>query len=77
MGQLHRRAVNAKALSAVTGHSTITFDRYGPLMPGGLAEATAAADVYVAKLAEDSGAPACHLGPGPPARCAWRDGVTG
>lgn len=42
--------VNAKALSAIMGHSTIamTFDTYGHLMPGGLDEARAVADAYIA-----------------------------
>ena len=45
--------VNAKALSTFMGHSsvTITFDRYGHLMPGSEAEAAALLDAYL------SGAP--------------------
>lgn len=43
--------VNAKALSVIMGHSTIamTFDTYGHLMPGGLDEAAAAANAYLAR----------------------------
>jgi integrase len=43
---------NAKALSAMMGHATITmtFDTYGHLMPGGLDEAAAAANAYIARL---------------------------
>jgi integrase len=46
--------VNAKALSIIMGHSTIamTFDTYGHLMPGGLDEAAAAANAYLARLAD-------------------------
>jgi integrase len=46
--------VNAKALSVIMGHSTIsmTFDTYGHLMPGGLDEARAATDAYLAQLAD-------------------------
>jgi integrase len=42
---------NAKVIQKVMGHATIpmTFDRYGHLMPGGLEEATAAADAYLAR----------------------------
>ncbi len=45
--------VNAKALS-VMGHSTIamTFDTYGHLMPGGLDEAAATTNAYLAGLAD-------------------------
>ncbi len=41
--------VNAKALSAWMGHAsvTITFDRYGHLMPGGEAEGAAQLDAYL------------------------------
>lgn len=41
--------VNAKALSVYMGHSsvTITFDRYGHLMPGNEAEAASLLDVYL------------------------------
>jgi integrase len=47
--------VNAKALSVIMGHSTIamTFDTYGHLMPGGLDEARAATDAYLAKFADE------------------------
>lgn len=46
--------VNAKALSVIMGHAaiSITFDTYGHLMPGGLDEAAAAVNVYLARLAE-------------------------
>jgi integrase len=46
--------VNAKALSVIMGHSTIamTFDTYGHLMPGGLDEAAAATNAYLARLAD-------------------------
>jgi integrase len=46
--------VNAKALSVIMGHSTIamTFDTYGHLMPGGLDEAAAVTNAYLARLAE-------------------------
>lgn len=41
--------VNAKALSTYMGHAsvTITFDRYGHLMPGNEAEAAALLDAYL------------------------------
>lgn len=41
--------VNAKALSVYMGHSsvTITFDRYGHLMPGNEAEAASLLDTYL------------------------------
>lgn len=41
--------VNAKALSSYLGHSsvTITFDRYGHLMPGNEAEAARLLDAYL------------------------------
>jgi integrase len=41
--------VNAKALSAYMGHSSIaiTFDRYGHLMPGNAAEAAGLLDSYL------------------------------
>jgi integrase len=47
--------VNAKAVSAVMGHATITmtFDTYGHLMPGGLDEAAAAANAYLARSRGD------------------------
>lgn len=43
--------VNAKALSSYMGHAsvTITFDRYGHLMPGNEAEAAALLDAYLAR----------------------------
>jgi integrase len=49
--------VNPKALSVIMGHATIamTFDTYGHLMPGGLDEAAAAANAYLARQA--GGAP--------------------
>lgn len=45
--------VNAKALSTYMGHSsvTITFDRYGHLMPGNEAEAADLLDAYLAAQA--------------------------
>jgi integrase len=48
--------VNAKALSVIMGHSTITmtFDTYGHLLPGGLDEVAAATNAYLAKLAQKS-----------------------
>jgi integrase len=41
--------VNAKALSTYMGHSsvTITYDRYGHLMPGNEDEAAALLDAYL------------------------------
>jgi integrase len=41
--------VNAKALSTYMGHAsvTITYDRYGHLMPGNEEEAAARADAYL------------------------------
>ncbi|MEA2199443.1 MAG: hypothetical protein QOI89_39 [Solirubrobacteraceae bacterium] len=52
--------VNAKALSVIMGHSTIamTFDTYGHLMPGGLDEAAAQANAYLARL---EGGPALRV----------------
>ncbi len=49
--------VNAKALSAYMGHSsvTITLDRYGHLMPGNESEAAARLDAYLAEAV--AGAP--------------------
>jgi integrase len=43
--------VNAKALSAYMGHSTIsiTYDRYGHLLPGNEAEAADLLDAYLAR----------------------------
>jgi len=42
--------VNAKALSVIMGHATIsmTFDVYGHMMPGGLEAAAASANAYLA-----------------------------
>ena len=42
--------VNAKALSVIMGHATIsmTFDVYGHMMPGGLEAAAATANAYLA-----------------------------
>jgi integrase len=53
--------VNAKALSEIMGHSTIsmTFDTCGHLMPGALDEAAAVTNAYLAKLA--GGRPALQL----------------
>lgn len=41
--------VNAKALSTYMGHAsvTITYDRYGQLMPGNEAEAASLLDEYL------------------------------
>jgi hypothetical protein len=41
--------VNAKALAEYMGHSsiTVTFDRYGHLMPGNQGEAAAMLDAYL------------------------------
>jgi integrase len=41
--------INAKAISAFMGHSSIkvTFDLYGHLMPGSEAEAAARLDVFL------------------------------
>ena len=41
--------VNARALASYMGHAsvTITFDRYGHLMPGNEDEATALLDAYL------------------------------
>jgi integrase len=49
--------VNAKALSVIIGHATITmtFDTYGHLMPNGIDDAAAAANSY---LARNAGGPA-------------------
>ncbi len=43
--------VNAKALSTYMGHSsvTITYDRYGHLMPGNEAEAAELLDSYLGR----------------------------
>jgi integrase len=44
---------NPKVIQKVMGHATIgmTFDQYGHLMPGGLDEAAAAANAYLARAA--------------------------
>jgi integrase len=41
-------SINAKAITAYMGHSsiTVTFERYGHLMPGGEADAVALLDAY-------------------------------
>jgi hypothetical protein len=46
--------VNAKALSTYMGHAsvTITYDRYGHLMPGNEAEAAGLLDAYLLRSAE-------------------------
>jgi integrase len=43
--------VNAKALSTYLGHAsvTITFDRYGHLMPGNEEEAAGLLDAYLVR----------------------------
>ncbi len=43
---------NAKVIQTCMGHAsiTMTFDHYGHLMPGGLAEAATKADAYLARL---------------------------
>ena len=45
--------VNAKALSTYMGHAsvTITYDRYGHLMPGNEEEAAGLADAYLERVA--------------------------
>jgi integrase len=42
---------NPKVIQKVMGHATIgmTFDTYGHLMPGGLEEAAAAANAFLAR----------------------------
>jgi integrase len=52
--------VNAKALSTYMGHSsvTITYDRYGHLMPGNEAEAAELLDAYLIRAAAKASAPA-------------------
>ena len=54
--------VNAKALSAFMGHSSIkvTFDLYGHLMPGTEAEAAALLDRYLGHQVEVGGQAARH-----------------
>jgi integrase len=48
--------VNAKALSAFMGHSsvTITLDRYGHLMPGSEEEAAMMLDAYLERANTDA-----------------------
>jgi integrase len=43
--------VNAKVLSTIMGHASVgmTFDTYGHVMPGGLDEAAAAVNEYLAR----------------------------
>ena len=43
--------VNARALSTYMGHASvsITFDRYGHLMPGSVSEAAGMLDAYLAR----------------------------
>jgi integrase len=52
--------VNAKALSAYMGHSsvTITLDRYGHLMPGSESEAAERLDAYLARAVAEAPTPA-------------------
>jgi integrase len=52
--------VNAKALSVIIGHATITmtFDTYGHLMPNGIDDAAAAANEF---LARHAGGPALRV----------------
>jgi integrase len=54
--------VNAKALATYMGHAsvTITYDRYGHLMPGNETEAAALLDAYLARA--DTQARLAHLG---------------
>jgi integrase len=49
--------VNAKALSSYMGHSsvTITYDRYGHLMPGNENEAAQLLDAYLERAAVAGG----------------------
>lgn len=51
--------VNAKALSTYMGHASvsITFDRYGHLMPGNEIDAARRLDAYLARAADVSGLP--------------------
>ena len=53
--------VNAKALASYMGHAsvTITYDRYGHLMPGNEEEAAALLDAYLARA--DTAARASQL----------------
>jgi integrase len=52
--------VNAKALSTYMGHSsvTITYDRYGHLMPGNESEAAELLDEYLARAVAKASTPA-------------------
>ena len=52
--------VNAKAISAYMGHSsvTITLDRYGHLMPGNESEAAQRLDAYLAAAVAEAPATA-------------------
>jgi integrase len=52
--------VNAKALGAYMGHSsvTITYDRYGHLMPGNETEAAELLDAYLTRAVAKASAPA-------------------
>ncbi len=49
--------VNAKALTTYMGHAsvTITYDRYGHLMPGSESEAAALLDAYLARTTDKNG----------------------
>ena len=55
--------VNAKALSTYMGHAsvTITYDRYGHLMPGNEEEAADLADAYLERVAPQAAAPRTTL----------------
>jgi integrase len=50
--------LNVKALSTYMGHAniSITFDRYGHLMPGNESEAAERLDAYLARATEGAGA---------------------
>jgi integrase len=52
--------INAKALSSYVGHSsvTITYDRYGHLMPGSETEAAQLLDGYLTRATAHAPAPA-------------------
>jgi integrase len=68
--------VNAKALSTYMGHSsvTITYDRYGHLMPGNEDEEAALLDAYLEKAAPQS-RPSDHTATAVPSgRGRWRRG---
>jgi len=68
--------VNAKALSEYMGHSsvTVTFDRYGHLMPGNEAEAAGILDAYLARAATDCPAD-CPADPSEAPNPAWEWGI--